>query len=222
MALLLTPTSAFTRDGDTLSIRFVPLFHGTPLSAAEGHSLFSSGDTFSIDQLRFYCTNICLKEDENIIWKDATKYHLIDVSDTASLVVHIGTKWKAKIRLLKFHLGIDSATNVSGVLGGDLDPAKGMYWSWQSGYINLKIEGKNVNCEGGKYRLHLGGYSGSHSAIQGVTIRMSKFKNEVRVGIETSILIEKALHQQKCIVMIPGRDAVLLSEIASQMFIPIE
>ena len=26
---------------------------------------------------------------------------------------------------------------------GDLDPLKGMYWTWQSGYINFKIEGSS-------------------------------------------------------------------------------
>ena len=48
---------------------------------------------------------------------------------------------------LKFQLGIDSLTNVSGAMGGDLDPTKGMYWTWQSGYINMKIEGKSNSCK---------------------------------------------------------------------------
>jgi hypothetical protein len=32
---------------------------------------------------------------------------------------------------IQFQLGIDSLTNVSGAMGGDLDPTKGMYWTWQ-------------------------------------------------------------------------------------------
>jgi len=42
---------------------------------------------------------------------------------------------------------VDSLANVSGAMSNDLDATKGMYWSWQSGFINLKIEGKSASCK---------------------------------------------------------------------------
>ncbi|MDN3675869.1 hypothetical protein QWY90_00740 [Flavobacterium paronense] len=45
-------------------------------------------------------------------------------------------------------------------MDGDLDPTKGMYWAWQSGYINIKIEGKSTSCKtrNNEFQFHIGGY----------------------------------------------------------------
>ena len=61
---------------------------------------------------------------------------------------------------IQFNLGIDSLTNVSGALGGDLDPTKGMYWTWQNGYVNFKLQGTSDLCNNPKneFEFHLGGY----------------------------------------------------------------
>lgn len=32
-------------------------------------------------------------------------------------------------------------------MDGDLDPLNGMYWAWNSGYINMKIEGITPKCQ---------------------------------------------------------------------------
>ena len=67
-----------------------------------------------------------------------------------------------------FYLGVDSLTNSNGAMGGDLDPTKGMYWTWQSGYINVKIEGKYSGCNtrNNKFQFHLGGYQNPFQTIQ--------------------------------------------------------
>ena len=69
---------------------------------------------------------------------------------------------------IKFNLGIDSLTNVSGVMGGDLDPTKGMYWTWQSGYINFKMEGSSAVCptRNHEFQFHIGGYQDPFYAMQ--------------------------------------------------------
>jgi hypothetical protein len=44
---------------------------------------------------------------------------------------------------IRFLLGVDSARNVSGIQTGALDPARGMFWTWNSGYVMAKIEGSS-------------------------------------------------------------------------------
>ena len=42
------------------------------------------------------------------------------------------------------YLGVDSVLNYNGVHEGALDPINGMYWTWQTGYIHCKLEGKII------------------------------------------------------------------------------
>lgn len=61
---------------------------------------------------------------------------------------------------ISFLLGVDSLINEQGVKGGALDPLNGMYWTWRTGYINLKIEG-SLRIKGGNeqsFAYHLGGF----------------------------------------------------------------
>ena len=48
-------------------------------------------------------------------------------------------------------------------MDGDLDPVHGMYWTWQSGYIQFKLEGLLRDSAGErKLELHLGGFEGEN------------------------------------------------------------
>lgn len=66
--------------------------------------------------------------------------------------------------------GVDSLLQVSGVQSGALDPLKGMYWTWQTGYIQFKMEGilsKDTLGEGLiPIQLHLGGFQGESNCQQ--------------------------------------------------------
>jgi hypothetical protein len=44
---------------------------------------------------------------------------------------------------VSFTLGLDSSKNVSGDLENAYDPLLGMYWAWNTGYVNLKLAGKS-------------------------------------------------------------------------------
>ncbi|MBL7692928.1 MAG: hypothetical protein JNM41_15145 [Flavipsychrobacter sp.] len=200
---------------------FRPIYNGKELSGTSGRSLFVSGDTFSIDQIRFYCSDICLLDGEAIVWRDKTKCHLVDAHIPATLKIDL-SKIGRRYTSIRFNLGIDSITNVSGALGGDLDPAKGMYWAWQSGYINMKIEGVCSKCDGRKYRLHLGGYSGENATIQTVNIPIQANDHEMVIGIETATILNEVKNGTTCSIMIPGKQAVILSDLAAKMFVPLK
>ena len=59
---------------------------------------------------------------------------------------------------MRFNLGIDSARNHTGAQDGDLDPMYNMIWTWSTGYLFMKHEGKFINTIGDTTDLqfHLG------------------------------------------------------------------
>ena len=52
-------------------------------------------------------------------------------------------------------LGVDSVSQVISSFEGVFDPLQGMYWTWQNGYIAVKMEGKY---KGDDFVYHLGGF----------------------------------------------------------------
>ena len=210
------------KNGHAVAIVFRPLYDGNALADTSGRSLFVSGDTFSIDHIRFYCSDICLLNGADVVWQDNTKCHLVDAGNPATLNIYLPGTGRQHFSSVRFNLGIDSITNVSGALGGDLDPAKGMYWAWQSGYINMKIEGVCSKCDGRKYRLHLGGYAGENATIQTVTIPIQTNDRKLVIGIETAKILNEVWKGATCNIMVPGKQAVILSDLAAKMFFPLK
>ena len=110
--------------------------------------------------------------------------------------------------------------NVSGALGGDLDPSNGMYWAWQSGYINFKIEGKYKSLNGKEkpFQYHLGGYLYPYLNIQTVFLNVQTSKSiNIKLDIE-KILLDVNIASQKNI-MSPCKEAVILSKKVSNGFL---
>ena len=133
---LLISTFSFAQENRTLS--FLPKFGGEKIQL-EKQIVISPIDWIQITTLRFYISDLTIYSDGKV-WNDPNKFHLIDLEDSISLIVH---GIPEKVDSLSFEIGIDSLTNVSGILEGPLDPINGMYWAWNSGYINFKLEGKS-------------------------------------------------------------------------------
>lgn len=114
-------------------------------------------DSLALKELKGYITHLKgYVHGKEILLKESYLFSL-DSPQNCSLV------WKKKLNLdsISFTLGVDSITNISGAMGGDLDPMYGMYWTWQSGYIHFKVEGYSKACSSPKheFQYHLGGYS---------------------------------------------------------------
>jgi hypothetical protein len=94
--------------------------------------------------------------------KKGSKAWLLDLADSSSLDQQMSRSVNNKISLL---FGIDSAIQVGGVGTGALDPLRGMYWTWQTGYVQWKMEGA-IRVDGleSPLELHLGGFDGATKA----------------------------------------------------------
>jgi hypothetical protein len=108
-----------------------------------------------IDKLRWYVSL-------PTAGKKGSKAWLLDLADSTSLDQQMSRPVNNKISLL---FGIDSAIQVGGVGTGALDPLRGMYWTWQTGYVQWKMEGA-IRVDGleSPLELHLGGFDGATKA----------------------------------------------------------
>ena len=166
-----------------------------------------------INTVRFYLSELRLMRNGTIVWRDSLPAHLIDLrkpeQNTLSLPDHqLGDS-------LYFRFGTDSLLNVSGAMSGDLDPSKGMYWTWNSGYINCKIEGRSERSVALDHQLeyHLGGYLTPNASSREVRLPVWKaLVLDLREFLES---IKPGLYPT---VTAPGPEAVRLCEVLARSF----
>jgi hypothetical protein len=121
-------------------------------------------EQYSISKLKYYISNISFAKN-----KAAKNVTLIDASKSDSIKI---TLPKQKITALYFQLGVDSLLNCSGAQAGALDPLNAMFWTWSSGYINFKLEGKNL-ADSSTLEHHIGGYKAPFKTAQQIKINIT-------------------------------------------------
>ncbi|MCE3296950.1 MAG: hypothetical protein K0R65_2664 [Crocinitomicaceae bacterium] len=177
-------------------------------------------DSVLFESLRFYLSGFELTKKGKSVWKEKESYHLIDAENPASCQINLNFAKNTDFDGLKFNLGIDSITNSGGVKGGDLDPVKGMYWTWQTGYIHFKLEGKSNLCptRDNQFSLHLGGYSFSQNTMQSLSFDLKNPEKAV-LELDLSDFLRGIDFKNLNHVMSPGAEAVRLSQQAAALFL---
>ena len=198
---------------------FHPVFGNSDLRLSESYYKLNEKDSLQIETLKFYISDIEFLNEGKIIFKEKNSFHLVDASNDKSLAIVLKIPSTVNFTQIRFNLGIDSITNVSGALGGDLDPTKGMYWTWQSGYVNFKLEGKSNLCKtrNNVFQFHLGGYQKPFYALQSITLDVNK-KDKIEIFLDISKLISTIDLSKENEIMSPGKDAVLIAEKVKNIF----
>ncbi|MBF9222730.1 MbnP family protein [Hymenobacter ruricola] len=122
----------------------------------------SAGDDVSVTMLRCYLGPLTLHFTDGTTYHDPAAAHLLDLEEANSWIIDLPQAPAKPVAAVAFSVGIDSAASTGGAQGGPLDPALGMYWAWQSGYINAKIEGHSPSRPASVRRafaFHIGGYA---------------------------------------------------------------
>jgi len=177
-----------------------------------------SKDTLQLETFRFYVSNIKLILKDNSEISEENSYHLIDLEDPNTQKISFSKKPNIEIKKIVFSLGIDSTASVSGALSGDLDPTKGMYWAWQSGYINFKIEGNSSSCKtrNNAFQFHVGGYLKPNYAIR--TIELEPLNSNFVINVDLAEWFNQIKLSETNSIMIPGLKAMDLADKAKSMF----
>ena len=217
--LLATSFTLFGQiESDSLSLKINTKWNGKNLNFNSSY-ISKQKDTIKITQLKFYISDFQVKYDDNTIFLDKNS-HLIDFEKTNTSFLNITKHYKNKIKSINFCIGIDSLASVSGTLSGDLDPSNGMYWAWQSGYINLKIEGNSSSCKTRKnsFNFHIGGYLKPYNAMQKIEIPVNKIQNQINLTLDLEQFFSEINLKEINSVMIPGNKAMELANLSSKMF----
>ena len=225
LLLLASTTLMSAQTTRIIPLRFIPTYDRNHTLTQGIHlqdSSFYSNDKDSIEirTLKFYISGIQLNMDSDIVWKETNSYHLIDASNEQSLSVPLTIPIGIDFKRIIFNLGIDSATNVMGVQGGDLDPMRGMYWTWQSGYINFKMEGNSPLCKTRHhaFEFHIGGYHCPYNTFQCVSLPDHKAKEGINIYILLKELLSTIDLARTNQIMTPGKEALWISKEVKKCF----
>lgn len=178
-----------------------------------------AGHSATIDLLRFYISEVSLYRQDDLVWQEKESYHLIDVTNPASLSISLPYSAESVFDQLSMQLGIDSATHELGAMSGDLDPTKGMYWSWQSGYINFKLEGSSAAStrRNHEFQYHLGGYQSPNQTAKEISIKVES-SEKIIVTLDLAQFFESIDIEAQPMIMSPGPRAAELSEMVADLF----
>jgi hypothetical protein len=161
------------QPGDTgqLEIEFDNVVGAQNLQLNTGVYVNAKGENFTVSTLNYYISNIRIKNvdgTEYIVPKDSS-YFLIKEENTSQIIT-LNNVPAGDYNAISFIVGVDSLKCASPIeeRTGVLDPAgegAGMYWTWNSGYIFLKMEGTSTALPAGSdaYMYHIGGFGGYSS-----------------------------------------------------------
>lgn len=203
-----------------LEIKFHLVYNKTPVKN-NAVIISKEGDSLTIEMLKCYISAVELKFKNEKIFKEKNSFHLLDFENVNLVNFQLKSVLAGEIEFISFNLGIDSSTSVSGVLPGDLDPSKGMYWAWQSGYINFKLQGTSTKCATRKnqYQFHLGGYLPPYYALRKIKLPVQKENTaEISITIELADFFKEINLNKTNTVMVPGKEAMKLSDLAAKIF----
>jgi len=201
-------------------VKFKPMFQQQELRLSDTFYLLNNGkDTVRITKLKFYISAIELYNDKELIYTEKNSFHLIDASDTNSNAIHLKGLPNKAFNNMKFNLGVDSITNTKGAMGGALDPTKGMYWTWHSGYINFKLEGSSNLCptRNNAFEFHLGGFSYPNNSLQSITLDFPNM-GAIIVNVDVAKFFAEVGLDKTNMIMTPSKAAVELSKQAAKIF----
>jgi hypothetical protein len=170
-------------------------------------------DSIKISKCLIYLSNFKFYNQSLLVFEDKAKAHLIDLIDPSPLQFIMPKN--LQYNWVEFNIGIDSSTSVAGVLTGDLDPRKGMYWAWQSGYINFKLEGILNTKVQQPFQYHIGGYAGKLNAIQTNTFEVYP-NNKYTLSFNFMPMLQYCLAQKQYEIMSPQLKAMQLAKLLSE------
>ena len=211
--------SEISQDARIITVSFIPTIDDINVKLDEDIIIDSVKHyKINISKLKFYVSHLSFYKKEKLLWQDNVAAHLMDAANDMSIKLII--KNNIDFNAIKFGLGVDSITNVSGALDGDLDPLKGMYWTWQSGYVNFKLEGTmpDKNWVYQKFEYHLGGYSGENNSYNAIVLKTEN-SDLINIQLDAGKFLSDRYVGSHPNIMSPGKIAVDFSKILASCFI---
>lgn len=199
------------------SIRFRAFFGKEAVDWENKNFSSSTGETFRFSQVAFYLSDFCWYGADGQVLREPGRVELLKANSEQDNM-HI--RATVKPGRLCFRLGLDSATQVSGETRGPLDPALGMYWAWNTGYIQCKLEGISSASGGknGQFEFHLGGYRSPYPTDFPVCLSFAEAGLNPEVRLNLKPLMDSVSLKKNWSVISPGEQANRMVRILANAF----
>jgi hypothetical protein len=127
----------------TLKLEIQTDINGNRLALHTGKYVNANNDTFTVSTLKYYVSNITLKNSGGSLYKVPNSYYLIDASVSTDTTISIPNIPVGIYTEIGFSLGVDSINNHTGSQPAALNPtvAGDMFWLWAPGYKFMELEG---------------------------------------------------------------------------------
>lgn len=131
------------------------------------------GEPVTIRSFKYYISHIAVGDSAQGFIPVSDSTYLISLADSESQIIAL-PKPAQPVTYIRFTIGVDSSRNTSGVQTGTLDPAQGMFWTWNSGYVAAKLEAQSpVSHAPAHYATyHVGGYKSGENVSRTVTLAL--------------------------------------------------
>ncbi|MEP7196350.1 MAG: MbnP family protein [Saprospiraceae bacterium] len=218
-ALFLVVASFTTAQSKLVQINIKSVYADYVIVLKDTGFSLNDSDHLSIDLIKFYLSGFQFFKNGKPVFKEENSYHLVLPAESNPFIINILNKNSQDFDEVQFNLGIDSITNVSGALGGDLDPTRGMYWTWSSGYINIKLEGRSDLCSSKTkdFQFHLGGYQSPFSTLKKVKLKVEN-SSIINIQLDIKNLLDQIELKKLDHIMSPSEEAVRISNIVANSF----
>ena len=163
-------------DKNTVTLEFDNRVGSKPMVLNTATYKNGAGEEFTVTAFNYFVSNVALTKSDGSVLKFPDQYFLVRQADAKTLTADLPNVPAGDYKNVSFTVGVDSSRSVADVSlrTGVLDVASygddGMYWSWNSGYIFLKLEGTSpvvpTRTDGRKlFQMHVGGFGGMTSKM---------------------------------------------------------
>ena len=183
------------------------------------------GEPFVISKFKYYISNISFTDANGKAVNLPDNYYLVNEADSLSKTIQLPSA--AAIKSISFLVGVDSIRNVSGVQTGSLDPANGMFWTWNSGYVFAKLEGQSDSSHAPAHNFtwDVGGFRQHENALRKIklTIEQSALSSQNTIIVNADVLkwfdaVHSLKISQSPVCHQPGKLAMQIADNYRTMF----
>jgi hypothetical protein len=154
-------TTTTVKDGITLTsagslkLSINHVYGNSQLAMSPAVYITDAQDTIKVTQLTYYISNVTLKTAEGTT-KNLANYNLIEFTPGQNSEITLTNVPAGTYTSISYMVGVDNTANSTGSHTGDLDPSLGMYWTWNTGYVFIRLKGR-YTAQNNAYSFDIGG-----------------------------------------------------------------
>jgi hypothetical protein len=175
-----------TNTKSSFTLEFEHQVNGAVLNLNTTTYRNAKGEEFKIDVFKYYVSNVKLSKTDGTTYLIPESYFLIDESKPSTKLITVNDLPTGDYTKIEYTIGVDYARNFAGAQTGALDPVNGMFWTWNSGYIFVKLEGTSPQSKAQNNALtfHIGGVLDPNNTIRTYTAEINS-ANPLRIRTDS-------------------------------------